>query len=691
MIVRARMLSDASVASSRTRSSSRRCGDRTTCPKSRRGCTEWAAASALPSTKRARAQRLGVIRSVERSLWNASCSASRTARMPVRDNEDVRAAMKISRTGVPGRSSRRTGGSVRRPDEVGQDPHRPSSGDQPHLSGQIGDLEPDVGFEAGCAALLHGPLPRGGPGGLHDPGAALEITQAPGRIFWRQCQADRVASQHLAFESGAVRTGVPRVLLGDHEVETAGGELEQALFGRNLGDLDAQAGLAVRHQRQRTREDRLGRGLEHRDAHGRDAGLEGFEGLAPDLLLEFERPRGVRRERDAVLGQPHPATVRDQQWHSGILLELGELLRDRRGAVGEGFGDRRQSAPEGEFVQQAQPAQFEHVGLLDCRAFIDEDRSVSIIEWSLFLNGRMPHAGGMPTAPVASSVPAAPADTLADQAIELARRWVTESAPARGRSGGADGWPACCRTPNGLPFTIGFVDGVMRPGEPGGGGIPSAPRRPARAGVPALVPARGRAARRCASRPCCRRRSCRSRGACCARWSGTSSSTRDPTSSAPRSRRSGERGATAQPQSARRGRARRAGGAAPARRHPRADPPPGRGLRLGQGLGDRRATSRCGRSTRSSTRSSSGCMPLYLERAAHGRHVHQPRHGGVPRSRPDDRGVHAHPRGPAAARTRGRHRAAGLPARRAARTASSSRRGRRSASRPVAPASRCAS
>jgi RHH-type proline utilization regulon transcriptional repressor/proline dehydrogenase/delta 1-pyrroline-5-carboxylate dehydrogenase len=79
--------------------------------------------------------------------------------------------------------------------------------------------------------------------------------------------------------------------------------------------------------------------------------------------------------------------------------------------------------------------------------------------WSLLLNDRMPHAGGMPSA---SMPPTAPADTLADQAVELARRWVAESAdadvdPAAERLAGV------LKDPQGLPFTIGFVDGVMRP------------------------------------------------------------------------------------------------------------------------------------------------------------------------------------------------------------------------------------
>ncbi|MET0297591.1 MAG: proline dehydrogenase family protein, partial [Microbacterium sp.] len=51
---------------------------------------------------------------------------------------------------------------------------------------------------------------------------------------------------------------------------------------------------------------------------------------------------------------------------------------------------------------------------------------------------------------------------IAQEAIELARRWVHEAAqvevdPAAERLAGV------LKDPNGLPFTIGFVDGVMRP------------------------------------------------------------------------------------------------------------------------------------------------------------------------------------------------------------------------------------
>ena len=60
------------------------------------------------------------------------------------------------------------------------------------------------------------------------------------------------------------------------------------------------------------------------------------------------------------------------------------------------------------------------------------------------------------------AAPQAPSGDLAARAIDLARRWVDEAAdadvdPAAARLAGV------LRDPNGLPFTLGFVDGVMRP------------------------------------------------------------------------------------------------------------------------------------------------------------------------------------------------------------------------------------
>lgn len=54
------------------------------------------------------------------------------------------------------------------------------------------------------------------------------------------------------------------------------------------------------------------------------------------------------------------------------------------------------------------------------------------------------------------------ADQLADQAVELARRWIAEAAEAEVDPAAAR-LAAVLQDKNGLPFTLGFVDGVMRP------------------------------------------------------------------------------------------------------------------------------------------------------------------------------------------------------------------------------------
>ena len=99
------------------------------------------------------------------------------------------------------------------------------------------------------------------------------------------------------------------------------------------------------------------------------------------------------------------------------------------------------------------------------------------------------------------------------------------------------GWPGCSRTPRGCPSRsassmASCVPRAWRRRHP----ISTAWLRSCPSSFPGTCAAPCRSV--APSRPCCRRRSCRSRGACCARWSGTSSSTRAPTSSGPRSRRS---------------------------------------------------------------------------------------------------------------------------------------------------------
>ena len=109
-------------------------------------------------------------------------------------------------------------------------------------------------------------------------------------------------------------------------------------------------------------------------------------------------------------------------------------------------------------------------------------------------------------------------------------------------------------------------------------------------------------------------------------------------------------------------------GAAPARGHDAPARARRRRLRLGQGLVDRRPALAVGlrRGRRRDHRRR--LTPLFrLAAPPHDAEVHQPRHGGVPRPRPHDRGLHAAARRARVPQPRGRHRPAGLPARRARR------------------------
>ena len=190
----------------------------------------------------------------------------------------------------------------------------------------------------------------------------------------------------------------------------------------------------------------------------------------------------------------------------------------------------------------------------------------------------------------------------------------------------------------------------MRPEDLRVAGSNLQPGRPEDPALPALVPARRHPARRRLRPDPARGSSSRSPAACCAGWSATSSSTRRPAKLGPaiaQLRAAGASGSTstcsARPCSARRG-------DAPARGHPRAARPRRRRLRLDQGVVRRRASSRCGRSTRPSTGRRAADAAVRARRGIPDAQVHQPRHGGVPRPRPDDRGLHAHPRPAAAAR-----------------------------------------
>ena len=75
------------------------------------------------------------------------------------------------------------------------------------------------------------------------------------------------------------------------------------------------------------------------------------------------RARSDLAQRDEQLGldgEPDAAPGRLEEAHPGLLLQRGDLLRDRGRAAGEGLGDRRDGAAVGELAEQSEPSNVEH-------------------------------------------------------------------------------------------------------------------------------------------------------------------------------------------------------------------------------------------------------------------------------------------------------------------------------------------
>ncbi len=232
------------------------------------------------------------------------------------------------------------------------------------MRAEVGEFETHLGLEPCSAALLHSPVPRRRTCGLHDPwmprecGERCAVTDPCGGPA-RGREPHGVAAQHMPLEVGPVRAREARILFGDCEIEATRRQLEEAFLGGNLGQLDPQSGGALGEERERGGDDRARRRLENGDAHGRDARLQQFE-VCADLLVGVESARGVLGERRSVRGQPHATSVGCEERDAGLALEQRELLRDRRGAVGERVGDGGERTPECQLVEQAEAAQFEH-------------------------------------------------------------------------------------------------------------------------------------------------------------------------------------------------------------------------------------------------------------------------------------------------------------------------------------------
>ena len=73
---------------------------------------------------------------------------------------------------------------------------------------------------------------------------------------------------------------------------------------------------------------------------------------------------------------------------------------------------------------------------------------------------------------------------LADETIATVQRWLAEAAKIR-PDASAERLAGVLKDPSGLPFTVGFVDGVIRPEDPKVAARNLAELAPGRAGLPA--------------------------------------------------------------------------------------------------------------------------------------------------------------------------------------------------------------
>ena len=235
---------------------------------------------------------------------------------------------------MPRQVDERDARRLARPHEIGQEPDRVARSDETDVRHQVGRLEPHVGLEAGVSAELNGPLARRRSLRLEHPrhlGCRREesATRSGGyRVGWQR-EADRVRGEVHAVELLAVRARVTRVLLGDHEVEVAGRDLEEPDVGLALRDLDPEVGMLGAKERERLRHHRVRRRLEDRDAHRAADGGERARDIRLRLLEPVEHRARVADEEFGLRGQLHATADLHEQRHPGLAFELAELLRDR--------------------------------------------------------------------------------------------------------------------------------------------------------------------------------------------------------------------------------------------------------------------------------------------------------------------------------------------------------------------------
>ena len=234
---------------------------------------------------------------------------------------------------------------------------------QPHRQVVEGELH--RGLEARCLAQRHGPGVRRGPGWLRRPRCLRQVREGlDAAPLLGGDQREAVPGQRLAVQAGVRGRDLVRVRLVDDEVVVASQQAGERDLGLADGDLQVQVPVAVGEKGQDLGQPSERDALEGRDRQGPRHSVGGRGQLRLRLLQPFHDGLGVADQDPCLRRQSDATPDRLEQRDTHFRLEFAQLLRDRRGAVGEGLRHGSQRAAVCQFVEQPEAMHIKHV---DCR------------------------------------------------------------------------------------------------------------------------------------------------------------------------------------------------------------------------------------------------------------------------------------------------------------------------------------
>ena len=180
----------------------------------------------------------------------------------------------------------------------------------------------------------------------------------------RHHEEQRVVGEWGGIEVAWPGRGVAGIALCQNEIQIASAEARDGDLRLQLTRLHPQARVRGRQRLDKRRDVCRHRALEGGDPHRPGQRREGSGHVGLSVVEHLQDAFNVTHEHERLRGEPNAAPVRLQQRDSDLLLQLRELLRDGRRAVGERFRHRGQGAAVAEFAQDAEPAKVIHRGFL---------------------------------------------------------------------------------------------------------------------------------------------------------------------------------------------------------------------------------------------------------------------------------------------------------------------------------------